>query len=250
LGTYSVHVVPQFPAADIHRTWSPLLNRLGSLVGANFELKVARDIPSFEQALREGLPDFAYLNPFHQLRAHRGHGYRPLVRDSTLLTGILVVRKDASTTTLQQLQGQTLAFPAPNAFGASLLTRAHLDEVARVKFTPLYARTHTNAYRQTLAGQTAATGGLRATLEREPEAVQAQLRILFETPGAAPHPFSAHPRVPAALQEAVQQALLQLASDPALEASYRDIPMARPLRADQQRDYQPLARLKLDRYAE
>lgn len=247
---YSVSVVPQFQPIDIARTWMPILERLGQQVGARFELKVAPDIPSFESDVKAGQPDFAYMNPFHQLRARRAQGYVPLVRDAELLTGIVVVRKDDPIRQLKQLDGQTLAFPAQNAFGASLLIRAQLDEVERIRITPFYARTHTNAYRQTLAGKAAAAGGLRATLEREPPEVQAGLRILFETPGAAPHPLSAHPRVPVAVQQAVQAAWLKLAQDSSLRANFQAVPMQRPVKADHARDYAPLDRLKLDRYAE
>jgi len=247
---YSVSVVPQFPAPDLARTWLPILERLGQQVGARFELKVARDIPSFEADVRAGNPDFAYLNPFHQVRARRAQGYVPLVRDAELLTGILVVRRDDPIRSKAELAGRAVAFPAPNAFGASLLIRAQLDEVDRIRIEPVYAKTHTNAYRQTLVGKTAASGGLRATLEREPAEVQAGLRILYETPGSPPHPLSAHPRVPKALQDKVQAAWLQLAQEPALKASFATIPMPKPLKADQARDYAPLERLKLDRYAE
>lgn len=247
---YSVSVVPQFPAPDLARTWLPILERLGQQVGARFELKVARDIPAFEADVRDGHPDFAYLNPFHQVRARRAQGYVPLVHDSELLTGILVVRRDDPIRSKAELAGRAVAFPAPNAFGASLLLRAQLDEVDRIRIEPVYARTHTNAYRQTLLGKTAASGGLRATLAREPAEVQAGLRILYETPGSPSHPLSAHPRVPKALQEAVQAAWLQLAQDPTLKTQFAAIPMSKPIKSDQARDYAPLERLKLDRYAD
>lgn len=247
---YTVAVVPQFQAQEIHRVWTPLLARLGEEVGVVLVLKLAQDIPSFEEEVVAGRPDFVYLNPYHQVRAHRAQRYRPLVRDATPLTGILVVRRDDPIRDVGALEGKVLAFPAPNAFGASLLIRAHLAESARVKITPMYAKTHTNAFRQTIMGKTAATGGLRATLEREPQEVRDALRILLETPGAAPHPLSAHPRVPAALQTAMQQAWLRLAQDPSLQPSFRDIPMPRPVVADHQRDYAPLERLRLDRYTE
>lgn len=247
---YVVAVVPQFPAVDIFRAWSPILTRLGQQVGARFELRVARDIPTFEAEVMEGKPDFAYMNPFHQVRAKRAQDYIPLVRDSKLLTGILVVRKDDPIRSPRQLAGQSLAFPAPNAFGASLLIRAHLAEIERIDINPVYTRTHTNAYRHTLSGKTQATGGLRATLEREPPEVQAGFRMLLETPGSAPHPLSAHPRVPAQVRQAVQAALLKLAREPALAAAFQEVPMAQPVRADYRRDYFPLERLKLDRYAE
>lgn len=248
--TYTVAVVPQFQAADIHRTWSPLLARLGQELGVTLVLKLSPDIPSFEEEVVAGVPDFVYLNPYHQVRARRAQNYQPLVRDSHLLTGILVVRRDDPIRDVRALQGKALAFPAPNAFGASLLIRAHLAEESRIQISPTYAKTHTNAYRQTLLGKTAASGGLRATLEREPQEVRDGLRILLETPGAAPHPLSAHPRVPAALQTALQQAWLRLARDPALQASFRDIPMPSPVVANHARDYGPIERLKLDRYTE
>jgi phosphonate transport system substrate-binding protein len=250
LPVYTVSVVPQFPAADLARTWSPILSRLGQLLGVRLELSLARDIPSFEAEVAAGVPDLAYLNPYHQLVAAKGQGYIPLVRDTQLLTGILVVRRDDPIRHPRELDGQSVAFPAPNAFGASLLIRAHLQEIERVTIQPVYARTHTNAYRHTLVGKTVATGGLRATLEREPDDAQAGLRILLETPGAAPHPLSAHPRVPATLRQALQRAWMQLAQEPAMLPHLQAIPMVQPMLADQARDYQPLERLRLDRYSQ
>lgn len=246
----TVSVVPQFPAADIARTWGPILTQLSERVGVQFVLRQARDIPGFEAEVLAGTPDVAYLNPFHQLRAWDAQGYVPLLRDAELLTGIVVVRQDSPIRAARELDGHTLAFPAPNAFGASLLTRAQLVEVERIRITPVYARTHTNAYRHTLAGLSTATGGLRATLAREPAEVQAGLRVLMETPGAAPHPLSVHPRVPKALHARLQQAWLQLAQQPELQPSFKAIPMPQPVLADQARDYEPLRRLRLERYAQ
>lgn len=247
---YTVAVVPQFQASEIDRVWQPILTRVGQEAGVTLVLKVSKDIPSFEDEVVAGRADFAYLNPYHQLQAHQAQGYRPLVRDSKLLTGILVVRADDPIASVQGLQGKAIAFPAPNAFGASLLIRGQLAEHDKVAFTPVYAKTHTNAFRQTIVGKTAASGGLRATLDKEPEEVRAALRVLMETPGAAPHPLSAHPRVPPAVQLAVTEAFLKLAKDPELAPFFKDVPMSQPMRADQQRDYQPLTRLRLERLAE
>lgn len=44
--------------------------------------------------------------------------------------------------------------------------------------------------------------------------------------------------------------MLRLSKDPALAEAFHDIPMDQPVRADQVRDYQPLGKLKLDRYVE
>ena len=172
------------------------------------------------------------------------------MRDSEPLSGLIVVRRDSPIHSARELQGQTLAFPAPNAFGASMLVRAMLTEQDGIQFRTQYARTHSNSYRQVAAGQVSAAGGLRATLDREPESLRAQLRVLAETSSSAPHPLSAHPRVPIALRQAVQRAWLQMAQDGAMQALMKDLPMPHPVTADHERDYAPLARLHLDRYVE
>lgn len=245
-----VEVVPQFQATEINRTWAPILDRLSQETGLSFTLKIAKDIPSFEDDVMAGRPDLVYMNPYHQVRAKRAQGYEPLVHDSKLLTGIVVVRKDDPIASTQALVNKQIAYPAPNAFGASLMIRSHLAEVDHVVTQPFYAKTHTNAYRQVILGRAAAAGGVRATLDKEPDEVRAALRVLFETPAAAPHPVSVHPRVPAKQAEAVTAAFLKMARDPAGQALLKEVLMPSPVRADYAKDYLPLEKLKLDRYVE
>lgn len=245
-----VAVVPQFQAAEVHQTWGPVLDRLAQETGLSFTLKIAKDIPAFEDDFEAGRPDLVYLNPYHQVMAKKAQGYVPLVRDGKLLTGILVVRKDDPITSTKALAGKEIAYPAPNAFGASLLVRSHLQEVDQINTQPFYAKTHTNAYRQVIVGKMAAAGGVRATLDKEPDEVKAALRILWETPGAAPHPVSAHPRVPAKQMEAIAAGFLKMSKDAAGQALLKAVLIPNPVRADYSRDYQPLEKLKLDKYVE
>jgi phosphonate transport system substrate-binding protein len=248
--SYTIYVVPQFQAVEINRVWTPILERLSKETGDTYMLKVAKDIPAFEADFAAGRPDFIYLNPYHQVLANKAQGYVPLVRDSKLLTGILVVRSDDPIKSPKELQGKEVAFPAPNAFGATLLIRAHLAEVDKIDIKPRFANTHTNAYRLTLAGKTAASGGVRATLNKEAEELRSATRVLYETPGFAPHPLSAHPRIPAKAQQALTAAWLKLGTDPALQGFFQDIPMANPVRADYARDYLPLEKLRLDKLSD
>jgi phosphonate transport system substrate-binding protein len=250
LPLYSVFVVPQFQPVEVHRTWGPVLARIGQEMGVRFELKTAKDIPAFEAEFKAGTPDFAYMNPYHAVMAHRAQGYVPLVRDVTPLSGIVVVRKDDPIKSVKELQGQEIAFPAPNAFGASLWIRALLSEQHKVSFKATYAKTHSNVYRQTIAGRAAASGGIRATLDREPDEVRKQLRVLMETPAVAPHPLSPHPRVPPAVRQALQAAFERLGRDEAGKALLHEMLMPRPVKADYARDYQPLEKLQLERYVE
>ncbi len=245
---FSIAVVPQFPAAELHRDWMPLLERLGRETGLTLTLKLAPNIPRFETEVMQGTHDFAFMNPYHAVMASRAQGYVPLVHDTKPLAGILVVPKADPIRSLAELDGKELAFPAPNAFGASLWMRALLAEREQIRITPVYVQTHSNVYRQVIRGKAAAGGGVNNTLMQESDEVRASLRVLFETPGVAPHPLCAHPRVPARVQKALTDAILQLAADAAGQALLKDVAMPRPVRADYARDYRPLEQYRLERY--
>jgi len=245
-----VAVAPQFAPTQIHRDWTPLLARLEQVTGYRFQLRVYDQIPAFETELAQGIPDLAFMNPYHMVIAKQARGYRPLVRDSTSLSGILVVRQDSPIKSLADLNGKLLAFPSPNALGASLYLRALLIENEGIKFTPVYVGNHQTVYRQVLQGDVAGGGGVRATLGKEPAAVQSQLKTLYTAPDLAPHPFAAHPRVALSVSRKIVDAILALRADPEASKLLAAVQMSQPIVADYQRDYEPLSRLKLERYAE
>jgi len=245
---WTLSIVPQFPPAKLLRDWTPVAERIERDAGIRLALKLQPTIPAFEAEVLAGAADFAYLNPYHQVMAQRAQGFIPLVRDSQLLSGILVVRKDDPITSVRALDGKEIAFPAPNAFGASLWMRALLAEREKISVRPVYVQTHGNVYRQVAAGRAAAGGGIAHTLGQERDEVRQSLRVLLETPGAAPHPVSAHPRVPATVRQAVGEALLRLARDAEGRELLKAVQLAEPVTADHRRDYAPLADFKLEQY--
>ena len=246
--TLSVSVVPQFPAAVLHRDWTPLLKRVSQLSGLNLSLKLHPSIPRFESELMEGIPDFAFMNPYHAVMAAQAQAYLPVLRNTQALSGILVVQRTSPVKSIQELDGKELAFPAPNAFGASLWMRALLAERERVHITPVYVQTHSNVYRQVLRGKVVAGGGVNHTLLQESDEVRDNLRVLFETPGVAPHPLCVHPRVPVKVRQALVDSMLQLTADTEGQALLKNIFMSRPVKADYARDYAALAQYKLEKY--
>lgn len=247
--TFTLSVVPQFTPVDIGLRWTPLLHRLEAETGYGFQLRLVDKIPKFEADFQTGTPDLLYLNPYHMILAAKAQGYIPLARGQDPLQGILVVDKNGPIKRLDDLNGKTLAFPAPNAFGASLYMRALLIEKEGIRFTPDYVGTHQNVYRRVMMGEAAAGGGIASTLEKEPVALQSRLHVLFTTPGVAPHPLAAHPRVPRAVREKILAALLKLDRDPAGRKLLADVELDKIISADYARDYLPLEKLKLDRHA-
>lgn len=247
-GTLTVAVVPQFPTGQIFQTWSPVLAEISRTTGMQLELKLYRSIPEFEHGFRNGEVDLAYMNPYHAVMAKKAAGYEPLIRDGRQrLAGILVVRKDSPVTQLSELDGASLAFPAPNAFGASLYMRALLTTQAGIRFNPTYQTTHSNVYRHVIAGRAAAGGGVRRTLESEPPEVREQLRVLYETPEAFPHPLAAHPRVGAQARQAIQAAFIAMGNSAEGKALLAAIQIPEPTRAAYA-DYRGLNELGLEHY--
>lgn len=246
--TYELLVVPQFQAAEIQRDWQPLIQRIRELSGVELKLRHVRSIPEFEAAFLRGTPDFVFLNPYHQVMARQAQGYVPLIRGGGRLTGILVVKKGGSIRTLADLAGKELAFPAPNAFGASLYMRALLQEQHGLQITPRYVKTHGNVFRTVLVGEVPAGGAANSTFALEAPAIRERLQVLYETPGVVPHPLAAHPRVPEAVRKAVASAILHLGETIDGKAQLSACQLPDPVSADYERDYQPLERLNLERY--
>jgi phosphonate transport system substrate-binding protein len=79
--------------------------------------------------------------------------------------------------------------------------------------------------------------------------LQGRLNVLYTTPGVAPHPLAAHPRVPQAAREKILAALLKLDRDPAGRKLLAEVELDNVVNADYARDYQPLEKLHLERHA-
>lgn len=243
-----ISIVPQFPLEQLASTWNPLLREITRTTGMRFTLRNYASIPAFEEAFLRGQPDLAFVNPYHAVMARKAAGYLPILRnDGERLTGLLVVRKDSGITSLKQLDGAIIAFPAPNAFGASLYMRALLAEQAHLHITPVYRSTHPNVFRHVITGSAQAGGVIRQTFDHETAEVRDQLRVLYETPPAYPHPLVAHPRVPPKVRQALQEAFIKLATSVEGARLLEGIHMRVPVRANYA-NYQPLEKLGLERY--
>ena len=250
---YTIAIVPQMRVSEIYEKWTPFLKKLSQESGIEITIKPYTSIQQFEADLLKGVPDFAYMNPYEAVSAKDAQGYVPLVKDSTSLVGILVAHKGGSIRSVKDLNGKEIAFPAPNAFAASLYVRALLTEKEKIHFKPRYVKTHSNVYNTVVVDKAvAAGGGVVKTLMKEPEEIRSQLTTIYETPSTASHPLSAHPRVPDVLRKKLVNAVLGLANDKANKELFTNILMPEPVPADYQKDYLPLKKLglMLEKYME
>ncbi len=224
--TYTVGVVPQFDARRIHSTWRPILDTLEQRTGLKFILRSSYSISAFEQEFLKGEFDFAYMNAFHMLHANRDQGYLPLVRDiANSLAGILVVAKDSPIQHVSELAGKTIAFPDPNAFGASLMIRSDLRNLFNIHFKPRYVQTHSSVYLNVALNEVVAGGGVQRTLSSQSKELHDRLRILYKTREVISHPFAAHARVFEDDKIKIQAALLEIATTTAGKRLFSKIPI-------------------------
>jgi phosphonate transport system substrate-binding protein len=246
--TYLFGVVPQFSATQIVATWRPILDALEAATGRQFRLAGSDSIPAFEEEFAAGRFDFVYMNPYHFVHAERSQGYQPLVRDvGSMLYGIIVVRKDSPIQSVEELQHKRVAFPAPNALGASLLPRAELQRRYGIEIEPRYVRSHSSVYLNVALGKTDAGGGVQKTLEQQPQPVQDALRVLHRTQEIVPHPVAVHPRVPRQIRDQVAAALLTLGNSAQGRELLAAVPIEQigPASAE---DYRPLLALDLETF--
>lgn len=245
--TFSVGIVPQFETRQTHTIWSPILDELRQRTGYKFELSGSPSIPEFEKQFSAGLFDFAYMNPYQLLLAYNKQGYVPLVRDvGADLQGILVVKK-GGIKSVGALAGKDIAFPSPNALGASLMMRADLSDKFRLNYHPTYVKSHSSSYLNVLMGLAAAGGGVQKTLDQQPQQVKEGLEVIYRTATIPSHPLAAHPRVPEKVQRQVRRALLEFAASSQGAKILAQVPI-KQLGAATYADYQPISKLGLERF--
>ncbi|MCU7834321.1 MAG: phosphate/phosphite/phosphonate ABC transporter substrate-binding protein [gamma proteobacterium symbiont of Taylorina sp.] len=203
-------IVPQQSASKLARLWTPIFKQIGERAGVTIKFRTAPDIPTFEKRVSEGEYDIAYMNPYHYTVFSKKPGYVAFAKAlDKKIKGILVVRKDSLITELDQLSNQSIAFPAPAAFAASVLPRSHFVQM-EISIKAKYVSSHDSVYRNVAKGLYPAGGGVIRTFNNMQADIRNQLKILWTTRGYTPHAFAAHPRVADELLKKIQQAMFSL----------------------------------------
>lgn len=207
-------IVPQQAPSKLLRTWKPLLDFVSEESGLELNFATAKDIPTFEKRLREGKYDIAYMNPYHfTVYNQSDRKYLALAKaKDKKLQGILVTKKHGEFSTLTSLVGMEIAFPAPAAFGATVLIQASLNE-RNLSFTPRYVSSHDSVYKSVAAGIYPAGGGVLRTLKLIDEETAKQLRIIFETRRYTPHAIAVGEWIPIEIRKRLLDALIRISSN-------------------------------------
>ncbi|RJX75210.1 phosphate/phosphite/phosphonate ABC transporter substrate-binding protein [Vibrio sinensis] len=212
-------VVPQQSAAKLAKQWQPLLDSWGRLAGVDIKFATARDIPTFEKRLAAGEYDMAYMNPYHFTLVNHTPGYTALARaKDKRITGILVARKDWDGD-LKDLQNQIIAFPAPRAFGATIINQSELSQNG-VDFDAKYVGSHDSVYLSVARGLYPAGGGVGRTFNSFNDETKKDLKIIYRTEAYTPHAFAVFNQVDTQTKDALRDAVVKLNQDPQAKQSF------------------------------
>jgi len=223
--SYTFAVTPQFEQRKLFAIWMPIVEEVEKRTGLSLKLASMMTVPEFEKELAKSTFDFVYCNPYNIIKSIPDPGYIPLVRDSSPLRGILLVRKDSTFAKPSDLEGKTIAFPSPNAIGASLLMRADLARLLHVNIKPMYVKTHSSVYLHVATGLADAGGGVETTLQEQTPEIKDALRVIYTTREFPSLPIAANPRVPKTDREKVRKALLELSATKEGKEMFARVPM-------------------------
>jgi len=206
-------ITPQQSPRELAKRWGPIIQYISERSGVPLQFKTAKDLPTYQQEMKAGVYDISFINAYYYVAFSKEAGYKVFAQEKDAkFVGIMVVRKDSPYQTLADLEGKLLAFPGPTAV-TSMLAYTQL-KANNIHFSSNYVISMDSVYRAVAKGLfPAGQGEMRTFGSMEPE-IRDQLRILWSADPMPPFTFSAHPRVPQAALQKIQQVMLKMGDDP------------------------------------
>ena len=210
----SFGIPPQQSPVEVVKRWTPILQYLEKKTGLVLELKTAKDIPTHQQQIMDGLYDIAYVNPNTYVAANKLRGYQAFAHEKDGKSyGMIVARKNGPIAQLSELHERTMAFPSSSAVMATILPLKQMEE-QKIPVRVQYVMSIDSVYRSVAKGLFLAGGGESRTFgSLEPE-IRDQLVVLWRSEELPPFPFLAHPRVSPATLSNLQNAMIAMGQDP------------------------------------
>jgi phosphonate transport system substrate-binding protein len=242
-------IVPNLPPVEVHRAWTPFVERLSRDAGVGIELKLYERTASFVDDCDAGVPDLVFASPNMFFVSRQKQGWLPLVRSSASLRGVVYVRADSPYRSVQDLQGRTIAFVGPWNLCSILVRSALLRSGAPIEFRAEFMGSAVNAAKSVLLGKADACATLDGAFLGGVEVDPADLRAILKTPPVASHPLAAHPRVPSAVRGRIANAVLGMAATEEGRRLLASVRLTDPIRADFERDYRVFDEVDFERLA-
>jgi phosphonate transport system substrate-binding protein len=193
--------------------WNPILRYLTGKTGIPLQLVMGPTVEATDTLMGQEAFDLIYTN--HNFQTEYDGKYRVMARwAGKPVHGVIAVPEDSPLRALQDLAGQVVAIPSADAFLAYAVPMVALKQ-AGIAVNIRYAGNQEGAMAQLKAGQVAAAALNSRFLAAYAQREALRYRLLYQSEPYQEMPVLIHPRVPALQADALRQALLGMATDPA-----------------------------------
>lgn len=193
--------------------WNPILAYVSKKSGVELRLKMGKTAPETTALTLRGEAQFAYTN--HLFLPDRVKlGWRVIARpDTDGIRGQLVVAAGSAIMRLEDLAGQTVAFPSAEAFAGYRLPMEELMK-RNIPINAAFAGNQEGAMGQLKVGRVVAAGVNEDVMAAFGARENFQYRVLWSSDNFKDLPVMVSPAVPAADAQAVARAFAGMRSDP------------------------------------
>jgi len=188
--------------------------------GATFLFEASRNFKVFDQKIADRHFDFVLPNPYGTVKALE-KGYRVFGRmgNTDDLRGLILVRRDSDIKTIADLKGKKISFPAPTAFGATIMVKEFLFSQGlnvNSDIQPQYVGSMESSLmsinlRAVVAG-TAYPPAWRMFQKDQPE-IAKELKVMWQTAPLPDNSLMVRDDIPQDLAKEVEKALLNMQQD-------------------------------------
>ena len=209
-------VFPSMTAMQTIAIYRPLASALEKQLQRSVAVYSARDFKTFVARSRQGEYDILLTAPHLAWLARQDNGYRPLLKYTQQVRGLLVVKSDSPIDRPEALRGRTIAMADPIALAVLAIQTELAAHGLRqdIDYHTTDSGTHTNAVIQVINGRVdAAALGLHP-YNLLPSETRLKLRVLAETPPLSSLMYLTHPRLRDSEAQAIRTALLNFTATP------------------------------------
>ena len=211
--TYSFYVLNQRTVALTAQYWNPILTYAGKKSGVPLELKLAKTAAEGNLVAEAGRYDFQYTNHFFTPERDR-LGWKVIARPAGPgIRSQIVVPVDSPIKSLQDLNGQAVAFVTPDGFTGYWLPYDALLR-ANVKVKVVFTGNQEASSAQLRINKVAAAGVNSSVMARYGRRESFEYRALWTSEVYQDLCIMANPATPPETVAAVRAALIGMLKDP------------------------------------
>lgn len=209
-------VFPSLPPRQIVEVYRPVADAIEKQLQQRVVIYSAKDFKTFVSHTQQGEYDILLTAPHIAWLARHETGYRPLLKYSQPVQGLLVTKAGSAFDSVRSLQGRTIATADSIAIAVLAVQTILADQGMKptIDYRTLNAGTHLNAVMQVINDRAEGAMLGKHAYMLMPADIRQQLHILAETPPLSSLMFLTHPRVRDAKARSIRKGLLDFAAQP------------------------------------